>query len=379
LPAKVAVFASGLMGMINGTSAGNVVATGSLTIPLMKRVGYRGRSAAAIEAAASTGGQLMPPIMGAGAFIMAEVTGIPYTEIIIAALIPAVLYFLSVYFMVDLEAAKLGMKGLPQRELPVLRQLLKQVFLFIPIVMLIGALFLGYSVIRAGTLALISAVVVSWLTAHRMGPKSIIDALHRGLLDLKEVIGRLGDCSAASVSGQNGKVPSLGKGPQALMGAGPMDTGSGEDNRRPGSDDRLGRPPDIGRVGGHTVGRNTVLVAIRSRRLGRFDRRLDDVFGEIDEHRPRPTGHRGPERPPGDVLGLAGVLAVADDCGDHPPPLAVHLLVEFLQVMRPAHLKLNQKLVTDRAEEPLDLPAALRAARGGVDQLDAELGADPAA
>jgi TRAP-type uncharacterized transport system fused permease subunit len=87
-PAKVAVFASGLMGMINGTSAGNVVSTGSLTIPLMKKVGYPARSAGAIEATASSGGQIMPPIMGAGAFIMAEVTGIPYTEIVVAAIIP---------------------------------------------------------------------------------------------------------------------------------------------------------------------------------------------------------------------------------------------------------------------------------------------------
>ncbi|MEM6904965.1 MAG: TRAP transporter large permease subunit, partial [Pseudomonadota bacterium] len=92
-PAKVSVFASGLMGMINGTSAGNVVSTGSLTIPLMMKVGYRPQSAGAIEAAASTGGQIMPPIMGAGAFIMAEITGIPYTDLVIAALIPAILYF----------------------------------------------------------------------------------------------------------------------------------------------------------------------------------------------------------------------------------------------------------------------------------------------
>ncbi|MEM8959630.1 MAG: TRAP transporter large permease subunit, partial [Pseudomonadota bacterium] len=109
-PAKVAIFASGLMGMINGTSAGNVVATGSLTIPLMKKVGYDKRTAGAVEAAASTGGQIMPPIMGAGAFIMAEITGIPYTEIAIAAVIPAILYFASIYFMVDFEAAKLGMR-----------------------------------------------------------------------------------------------------------------------------------------------------------------------------------------------------------------------------------------------------------------------------
>ncbi|SFM52586.1 TRAP transporter, 4TM/12TM fusion protein [Ectothiorhodospira mobilis] len=176
-PAKVAIFASGLMGMINGTSAGNVVATGSLTIPLMKRVGYKPRSAAAIEAAASTGGQIMPPVMGAGAFIMAEVTGIPYTELVIAALIPAVLYFASVYFMVDMEASKLGMKGLPSKDLPRLGALLRQVYLFAPILILIGALFLGYSVIRAGTVALMSAVVVSWLTPFRLGPMGAARAL----------------------------------------------------------------------------------------------------------------------------------------------------------------------------------------------------------
>ncbi|MGF1529543.1 MAG: TRAP transporter permease, partial [Candidatus Competibacterales bacterium] len=176
-PAKVAVFASGLMGMINGTSAGNVVATGSLTIPLMKKVGYRPQSAAAIEAAASTGGQIMPPIMGAGAFIMAEITGIPYTELVVAALIPAILYFASVYFMVDFEATRMGMRGMRSDELPVLAQLVRQVYLFIPIVILIVALFAGYSVIRAGTLATVSAVVVSWLSSHKMGPVGIVRAL----------------------------------------------------------------------------------------------------------------------------------------------------------------------------------------------------------
>ncbi len=175
-PAKVAIFASGLMGMINGTSAGNVVATGSLTIPLMKKVGYHKKTAGAIEAAASTGGQIMPPIMGAGAFIMAEVTGIPYTEIAIAAIIPSVLYFVSIYFMVDFEAAKLGMRGMRDDELPKIRQMIRQVFLFLPIVILIAALFMGYSVIRAGTLAIASAAVVSWLTPYRMGPKSILKA-----------------------------------------------------------------------------------------------------------------------------------------------------------------------------------------------------------
>jgi len=176
-PAKVAVFASGLMGMINGTSAGNVVATGSLTIPLMKRVGYRPQSAAAIEAAASTGGQIMPPVMGAGAFIMAEVTGIPYTEIAIAALIPAALYFLAIYFVVDLEAAKQGMRGMRNDELPQMAKLMRQAFLFLPIVMLIVALFAGYSVIRAGTYALIAAVIVSWLSPNKLGPRGILKAL----------------------------------------------------------------------------------------------------------------------------------------------------------------------------------------------------------
>ncbi|MGF1641564.1 MAG: TRAP transporter permease [Rhodospirillales bacterium] len=179
-PAKVAVFASGLMGMINGTSAGNVVATGSLTIPLMKKVGYKPQTAGAIEATASTGGQIMPPIMGAGAFIMAEITGIPYTELIVAAIIPACLYFLSVFVMVDLEALKLGMRGMRDDELPELRKLAKQAFLFLPIVTLVGALFMGYSVIRAGTFSLVSAMVVSWLTPYRMGPKAVVRALELG-------------------------------------------------------------------------------------------------------------------------------------------------------------------------------------------------------
>lgn len=179
-PAKVAVFASGLMGMINGTSAGNVVATGSLTIPLMKKVGYHPRSAGGIEAAASTGGQIVPPIMGAGAFIMAEITGIPYTEIAIAALIPSALYFLSIYLMVDLEARREGMSGLARDQLPVFAKMVKQVYLFLPIIILITTLFMGYSVIRAGTLAMVSAAVVSWFTPYRMGIRELLDALSLG-------------------------------------------------------------------------------------------------------------------------------------------------------------------------------------------------------
>ncbi|MFN4099194.1 MAG: TRAP transporter permease [Pararhodobacter sp.] len=195
-PAKVAVFASGLMGMINGTSAGNVVATGSLTIPLMKRVGYKPQTAASVEAASSTGGQIMPPIMGAGAFIMAEITGIPYREIAVAAIIPAVLYFVSVYFMVDKEALKNGMKGLPRNELPSFRLMVRRVFLFIPIIILIGALFMGYSVIRAGTLSMAAAAVVSWFTPTKMGIKDILWALE---LAARMALQMVAVCAAAGV------------------------------------------------------------------------------------------------------------------------------------------------------------------------------------
>jgi TRAP transporter 4TM/12TM fusion protein len=180
-PAKVAVISSSLMGTINGTSAGNVVATGTFTIPLMKRVGYPARSAGAIEAAASTGGQIMPPVMGAGAFIMAEITGIPYTEIMVAAVIPALLYFLSVFFMVDHEATKLNMRGLPRSELPPIGAMLRRLYLFTPLVVLVWALISGYSVIRAGTLGIIAAFVTSWLQREgRMGPSKVVDALEQG-------------------------------------------------------------------------------------------------------------------------------------------------------------------------------------------------------
>lgn len=176
-PAKVAVLASGLMGTINGSSAGNVVSTGAFTIPLMKKVGYKSPVAGAIEAAASSGGQILPPIMGAGAFIMADITGIPYTEIVLAATIPGILYFLSVYFMVDLEAAKMAMRGLPSDQLPDRAKLLKQLYLLSPIIVLIISLISGYSVIRAGTLSGISVIAVSWFGATPMGPKRIFHAL----------------------------------------------------------------------------------------------------------------------------------------------------------------------------------------------------------
>lgn len=196
-PAKVAVISSGLMGMMNGTSAGNAVATGSLTIPLMRKVGYSGRFAAATEATASAGGQIMPPIMGAGAFLMAEITGIKYSEIIIAATIPAILYFVSVYFMVDFQALRSGMRGLSRKELPSMKGILKQAYLFVPIIFLIGALLGGYSVIRSGTVAIVACLVISWIhPSTRMGLKKIGLALEIGM---KNTIGLLAVCATAGI------------------------------------------------------------------------------------------------------------------------------------------------------------------------------------
>jgi TRAP transporter 4TM/12TM fusion protein len=196
-PAKVAVISSGLMGMMNGTSAGNAVATGSLTIPLMRRVGYNGRFAAATEATASAGGQIMVPIMGAGAFIMAEVTGIKYSEIIIAATIPAILYFISVYFMVDFQAIKNNMRGLKRSELPSLKGILKQAYLFIPIIILITSLVMGYSVIRSGTISILACLVVSWIQpSTRMGLKKVLHALELGM---KNTIQLLAVCACAGI------------------------------------------------------------------------------------------------------------------------------------------------------------------------------------
>ncbi|MEC8483230.1 MAG: TRAP transporter fused permease subunit, partial [Pseudomonadota bacterium] len=195
-PAKVAVIASGLMGTINGSSAGNVVSTGAFTIPLMKKVGYQPKVAGAIEAAASSGGQILPPIMGAGAFIMADVTGIPYTDIVLAATIPGILYFLSVFFMVDFEASKLGMKGLSKDELPNKALLLRQLYLFSPIIILIVCLVLGYSVIRAGPLSGISVIVVSWLGTNKMGLGRIFHAL---ALAGKMAIPLLSVCATAGI------------------------------------------------------------------------------------------------------------------------------------------------------------------------------------
>ncbi|WP_102026601.1 TRAP transporter permease [Salirhabdus sp. Marseille-P4669] len=188
-PAKVAIISSGLMGMINGTSAGNVVATGSLTIPLMKKTGYQPKFAAATEATASAGGQILPPIMGAGAFLMAEITGIKYSEIIIAATIPAILYFVSVYFMVDFEAIKRGMKGLSRAQLPRFKYIIQKIYLFFPVFLLIFLLVSGKSVILAGTMGIISCFVLSLFSKEtRMGLKSVLEAFELGMRDALQLV-----------------------------------------------------------------------------------------------------------------------------------------------------------------------------------------------
>ena len=136
-PAKVAVISSALCGMVSGSSVGNTVTTGSVTIPMMKKTGYAGEFAGAVEAAASTGGQIMPPIMGAAAFLMAEYMDVPYTTVALTAILPAVLYFTGIYLAVHLEAKKLGLKGIPKDQLPKLGVLMKKIYLLAPLVVLV--------------------------------------------------------------------------------------------------------------------------------------------------------------------------------------------------------------------------------------------------
>ena len=136
-PAKVAVLSSALCGMVSGSSVGNTVTTGSVTIPMMKKTGYKGEFAGAVEAAASTGGQIMPPIMGAAAFLMSEYMGIPYRDVALKAILPAVLYFTGIYIAVHLEAKKLGLRGIPREELPKLGKLLPKIYLLLPLVVLV--------------------------------------------------------------------------------------------------------------------------------------------------------------------------------------------------------------------------------------------------
>lgn len=162
-PAKAAVASGILFGSISGSAVANVVASGMVTIPMMRKVGYDKPTAAAIEATSSTGGQITPPVLGAGAFLMAEITGIPYTQIAIAAVIPALLFYIACWIHVDLHAIRLGLRGLRRDELPPLFGMLKRLYLFSPIVVLVWALLEGYSPFRSGGLGIVAALIVGWL------------------------------------------------------------------------------------------------------------------------------------------------------------------------------------------------------------------------
>ena len=160
-PAKVAVISSALCGMVSGSSVGNTVTTGSVTIPMMKKTGYKGEFADAVVAAASTGGQIMPPIMGAAAFLMAEFTGEPYGTIAMRAILPAVLYFTGIYIAVHLEAKKLGLKGIPREQLPRVRQLLPKIYLLAPLVLLVVMVSTNmYTMAFSAAIAIVAAVAV---------------------------------------------------------------------------------------------------------------------------------------------------------------------------------------------------------------------------
>jgi len=189
-PAKAAVVGSGLMGTISGSSFANVAGTGTFTIPLMKSVGYTPEFAGGVEAAASSGGQIMPPIMGAAAFIMAEMTGVPYGKLIVHAAIPAVLYYLSVFLMVDFEAAKMGLKGLRKDQLPSFIETLKKGgFLLLAPLSIVYMLLAGYSPIKASFSAVMLVIVASFIRKEtRLTPKKFLRALEMGARGALSVI-----------------------------------------------------------------------------------------------------------------------------------------------------------------------------------------------
>ncbi len=197
-PAKVAVLSSGLMGTVSGSSVANVVGTGSLTIPMMKKLGYHKNFAGAVEAAASTGGQLMPPVMGAAAFLMAEFVGVPYVEIVQAAVIPAFLYFTGVWLGVHFEAKRGNLKGVPRDQLPKFFTILRERgHLSIPLLVTVYLLVSGYTPMRAALIAIFLSIIVSSLRAStRMKPAEIVKGLETGA---KSVLGVLVACAAAGI------------------------------------------------------------------------------------------------------------------------------------------------------------------------------------
>jgi len=178
-PAKIAVIASGLMGMISGSSIANVATVGTFTIPLMKRVGYRAEFAGGVESAAATGGQIMPPILGAAAFIMSEFTHTPYLTIVVLSIVPAILYYLSLFMNVHFEACRTGMEGMPEEEIPKTSKVLSDGWIFIfPVITLIVVLTMGFSPARAAFSAMGMLIVLSLIKAStRIGPTVFWESL----------------------------------------------------------------------------------------------------------------------------------------------------------------------------------------------------------
>jgi TRAP transporter 4TM/12TM fusion protein len=198
-PAKVSIVSSALIGTASGSSVANVVVDGVLNIPLMKASGFRGPIAGAIEAMNSTGGQIVPPVMGAGAFLMAEILGVPYSKVALAAVIPAFFYYGAAYFMIDFYSASIGLKGLTKEELPIFHKImLDKGYLLIPIiVLLICLMVLMYSPYLSAMAGIVSLIVVSWVqSATRLGPKKILDILSKGARGSMEIAAT---CAAAGI------------------------------------------------------------------------------------------------------------------------------------------------------------------------------------
>ena len=181
-PAKAAVVASALEGMVSGSSVANTVGSGSMTIPMMKRLGYKPEFAGAVEAAASTGGQIMPPIMGAAAFLMAEYMNVTYAEVATRAILPAILYFTGIFIAVHLEAKKLGLRGMSKDQLPKVSKLIRKVYLLLPLVLLVGLVSSGARSMQfAASVSIIAAILVAFFNKDdRITLKKIFEALSEG-------------------------------------------------------------------------------------------------------------------------------------------------------------------------------------------------------
>jgi len=180
-PAKVATISSGLMGTISGSAAANVATTGAFTIPMMKKIGFSPEFAGAVEAVASTGGMIMPPIMGAAAFLMAQYLSLPYSAIMLAAFLPAVLYYISVFAWVHFRAQKLGIKGIKRSEIPAIHNFYRKLTLMFPLVVIIWAMFKGFTPIYAAFLGMITTIVVGFFQHERMTFKKTMFALIDGV------------------------------------------------------------------------------------------------------------------------------------------------------------------------------------------------------